>query len=110
MFGTTGVLGVMAFVSVVVLSVITFIFISNTRQKVAELNANMKRNDQIIRNNLTGLNSVSNTNDKLLDKKYSSLFDVDNDVLKVKKNTQISGTLKICDTDGINCKKVIPLQ
>jgi len=114
MFGETGVLGVMAFVSVVVLAVVTYIFISNTRQKVADLDAHMKRNDQILRNNLTGLNNVSNSNDKLLDKKYSSLFEVDDkdnedasdDILKIKKNTEISGTLKVCDNEGINCKNV----
>lgn len=118
MFGETGVLGVMAFVSVVILAVVTFIFISNTRQKVAELDANMKRNDQIIKNNLIGLNSVSNQNDKLLDQKYSSLFEVDDkdnedssdDVLKVKRGTEIRGSLKVCDIDGINCKNVTLTQ
>ena len=93
MVGETGILSVMAFFSVVILGVVTFIFISNTRQKLAELDSHMKRNDQIIKNNITGLNTTSNANDKLLDKKYSNLFEVDdkddeditNDVLKIKK-------------------------
>ena len=91
-------------------TVVTFIFISNTRQKVADLDTQMNINNQIIKNNLIGLNNVSNVNDTLLDQKYSSLFEInmddDSSALKIKKNTEINGSLSICDTDGINCKVV----
>lgn len=108
------VLAVMAFVSVVTLATVTYIFMSNTRQKIAEMDTNMKRNNQMLKNNLSGLNTTSNANDVLLDKRYSNLFEVDdkededatNDILNIKKNTQIKGTLSVCAADGTGCQPI----
>ena len=108
------ILAVMAFVSVVTLAVVTYIFISNTRQKITELDSDMKRNTLILKNNLSGLNTTSNANDVLLDKRYSNLFEVDNkddedatnDVLNIQKNTLVKGTLSVCAADGTGCKNV----
>lgn len=109
----SNVLSIMAFISVVVLGVITFVFINNTRQKIVEIDNNMKLNNQILKNNLTSVNTTFQHNDDVLNNKYSNLFEVDNkddedstnDVLKIKKNTQINGTLSVCDVNG-NCQNV----
>ena len=109
----SNVLSIMAFISVVILGVITFVFINNTRQKIVEIDNNMKLNNQMLKNNLTSVNTTFQHNDDVLNNKYSNLFEVDNkddedstnDVLKIKKNTQINGTLSVCDTNG-NCQNV----
>ena len=109
----SNVFSIIAFISVVVLGVITFVFINNTRQKIVKIDNNMKLNNQILKNNLTSVNKTFQHNDNVLNNKYSSLFEVDNkddedstnDILKVKRNTQINGTLSVCNTNG-NCKNV----
>lgn len=64
------IVGILSFVSVIILATVTFIFIYNTRNRIVEIKKNIKTDNLIMRDNITKVANDYHHNDQILLSKF----------------------------------------
>jgi hypothetical protein len=102
---------IVSFISVIVLATVTFIFITNTRERIVELKKEIKRNKLTMKDNMDKMNDDYYKNDEILNNKITTHRDTIEHKLEEFTDQQyyLNSFGELCNKDTTtrdNCNKI----